>query len=1025
MKPNRSLPYFAIMLTVMLVSGGCSDDDLFIASAPGNPDAITFSAYTVNAVSRGDLTRSSEQPLYEPLVLTDGEDATPLYLHTFETNRIGFEPGEEKAGEHTRGLQVNSAADLVRYGSDFAVLAQKSANGAPYLGWSATHVANADENIWHTDRTEYWPGKELLSFYAVSPSAQLEELKSLYASRQALTFIYSAQKSGNDMDAEAQPDLLLAATEADKNTNVYGRAPLGFHHALSAVKFAIRDVMGGEVVNIKISGVRSTGTCFFDKDDNGDYSCVWRDQYGEGVYSQNFNFNFDDRIVDPDDPSKDIPIYNTMPHKTFMMIPQSIPENAEIIITLKRTGMTPELKTVKGKIVANGVNEWRPGHEYVYTISTSKDNWVRVFEVKGNSAEGTGNIYVYSPNDERFTDLQNTAYYSVKSYRYRANNRDHVEDLPWDATFEGSEGYEVDGNTDKLYPGKFISSTKWITDLHESKFSGSGGTSFERHDIEMYPHYLMTDWEGDKRMQTNAPYKTAMTNKKTPYDLSTFGGTQPRSTANTYVIDRGGWYSLPLYYGNSVVKGATNTSAYTCKSTDSSVLKTMTDYKGNTIGGGGKITNATSASLVWEDAYNMVSEVELVKLGGENMLRFYVDKENLQQGNSVVAVKDDAGDIIWSWHIWATEHWLDENGLPNAISNSESFAYKINPVTLVRESGDSQITHNQGGRTFYMSPYNLGWCDPKNVIYLKRKSTMIFVQYLPDKSKQTDKVELPVIQQGETVNYKIGNNTYYQFGRKDPQVGFVDRQKNYKANFGPTSFKIANNNNSNIQTAIKNPHVMYVHTGSSKPADKYQDWTNPSYINLWNNSSDVSYDYTKDGSADLWNQVKTIYDPCPVGYVVPNAGVWRVLAEKADGPWGDKAYPNDGKYGGNFHGERERKIEAIPDGIYVYILYGTTKSSKKNYVYLIPTGNRWYSNGHVFTQAEANGQETTIKAGLNFNLRMFYGWSSRWTGKDLYSGYAGAIGIDAYSGNNYFMASHFIGRRAMGRPVRPIRDPNF
>lgn len=1026
MKNKNIKIYKYLLLLPAIYFAGCSDDELLSSGPEYNPDAITFSA-SISDACISDLTRNAGDNLPEPLVLTGNDGIGPIYLHSFVTNRIGFEPGNPREAT-TRGQQVKSGEDLLRIHENFKVLANKKSDGSNYMNWTDAHNADKEANIWYSARTQYWPALENLSFYAVSPASEFEKLSDLQTFDGSIEFDYKSPQGNSDKDAEIQNDLLLSSYDCNKNSHS-GRAPLDFSHALSAVKFAVRDVLGGEIINIKIAGVNSQGHCRYYKNSAGIDVIDWTNQGKPLTFSQDFDYEVADRVVDPADETQDEILNERMPEKTFMLIPQQIPDNAEIIITLRRDNVTAaaqSLITVKGKIKDNNIHEWKPGHEYIYTVSTSKDNWVYIFDVRGNKAEGTDNIYVYSPNDERFTDLTNTAFYRVKSYRYRANNQNHVEALPWEASFKGSDSYEVKGNSDVVYPDKFIEPQKWITDLHDSKFSGNGGTTFDRHDIELYPHYLMTDWAGDKKMQQFEPYNSKMSKKETPYDLSTFGGTKSRSTANTYVIDRGGWYALPLYYGNSVVKGNKNTSAYMCNSTDSKALKILTDYNGNAIGGGGVINNVSSAALVWQDAYNMVSEVELVTLNGEKMLRFYVDKDNLQQGNAVVAVKDASGVIMWSWHIWATEHWLDENGLPNALSSSGFFSYKLNSVTQVRESGDAKITHNQGNRTFYMSPYNLGWCDPKNVIYLKRKSTMEFVQHLPGKTTPTATASLPIIQQGETVNYKIGNNTYYQFGRKDPQVGFVDRNKNYKANFGPTNFRVADNKNSDLKAGIRNPHLMYVHTGTDNPkGTKYEDWTNPSYINLWNNSSDVGTDYTTAGTADLWNHVKTIYDPSPVGYVVPNAGVWRALAEKSDGPWGDKSYQNDATYGGNFHGERERKIEAIPDGIYVYILYGTTKSSKKDYVYLIPTGNRWYSNGHVFAETDAVGQETTIKAGLNFNLRMFYGWSSRWQSKNTYFGYSGAIGIDAATGNKYFMAPHFIGRRAMGRPVRAIRDPNF
>ncbi|MDE6005990.1 MAG: fimbrillin family protein [Muribaculaceae bacterium] len=1025
MKTLNKLLYISFFISAAWLSA-CSDDELLQTGPAGNPDAITFSAYSVEA-PQSSMTRGSEEDtVYEPLVLT-GEEDSQLFLHTYDSGKIGFVPGEDAEVNQpsTRGMQVKSVDDLSRFHNSFYVLANKKEDGSNYLGWSQTRNADSDNNIWYTDRTEYWPSNEMLTFHAVSPASELTNLQNLSAYGGNISFEYDARKGTQNKDAELQQDLLLSVYECNKSGSNSGRAPLEFHHALSAVKFAIRDVLGGEVVNVTISGVRSKGRCDFTYDaetKTGDIS--WSAQSGTASFSQNFNYEVSDRIVDPADDSKDEVLNDRMPEKTFMMIPQDIPADAEIIVTLKRTGMTPEQITLRGKIRDNALTTWLPGHEYVYTISTSKDNWVYVFDVRGNQAEGYDNIYVYSPNDDKFAAEKNSAYYSVKSYRYRANRPSYIENLPWTASFDGSEGYEVQGNSDVIYQGKAITAANWITDNHSLKFNGTGSTSFDKHNIDLYPHYLVTDWPGDKVMQNNAPYKQSMLDKSTPYDLSTFGGSKSRNTANCYIVDRGGWYSLPLVYGNAVVNGATNTGAYQCSQTTSTkhpVLAKMTDYNDVAISDP-YIKNGASASLLWEDAYNMVRDVALVTIGNEKMIRFFVDKENLQQGNAIIALKDASGNIMWSWHIWATEHWLGSDGLPHKLSaKSSEFKFKLNPTTLVREKGDSEITKNQNNNTFYMSPYNLGWCDPKNVIYLKRKSRMDFIQYLPDKSKQTASASLDIIQQGETVNYKIGNNTYYQWGRKDPQVGFVDRKKNYKANFGPTSFNIANNKNKTLKDGIRNPHIMYVHTSTSSPPDAQQDWvTNQGYINLWNNHENVKAgDSSKD---DWWNHQKTIYDPSPVGYIVPNAGIWNVLTND-----GNKLSGSTWKeFEAALNGERDRKIDAEPDGIYVYKIYGTGTNSDESNVYLIPTGNRWYSNGHTFTQAESDNQDKTIEAGLNYNLRMFYGWSSRWNNSKVsYASHAGAVGIDAFQGENYVLVPHFDGRRAMGRPVRAIRDPNF
>ena len=57
---------------------------------------------------------------------------------------------------------------------------------------------------------------------------------------------------------------MLAASVCDKPSSVDGRAPLQFHHALSAIKFAIRDVASGTIENIKIKGVYGSADCVYE-----------------------------------------------------------------------------------------------------------------------------------------------------------------------------------------------------------------------------------------------------------------------------------------------------------------------------------------------------------------------------------------------------------------------------------------------------------------------------------------------------------------------------------------------------------------------------------------------------------------------------------------------------------------------------------------------------------------------------------------------------------------------------------------
>lgn len=890
-------------LSAMLMTG-CLDEPLADTDCFDNPDVISFTAVTGSGAA--STRAGGEKQLYEPLVLTDDAASQTLYLHTYDSERIGFEPGDDvqsaqQDGAQTRGNQIETAEDLIKFHKDFMVNACFRDLGNEYIEWSKTQVSSAN-NFWRTEKTRYWPGERELSFMAVSPTAEFNSLNNKVFSDLRAAFSYTAKKQGNNRDAEAQTDLLLAAGTCNKPNSVNGRAPLKFHHALSAIKFAVRDVLDGEVVNVQIAGVHSSGNCEYFAESNGEGRFEWSDQTGSETYSQNFNYAINGRPsggIDPGDDSQDILLNDAMPEKTFMLIPQRIPDNAEIIVTLKRKNpgkdedgnQLPETITVRGKIKANNVQEWLPGHEYVYTISTSKDNWVYVFNARGNHNSRNGRhytgynananqIYVYSPSVNEHDTYNDNAFFYVRSYRYRANNQSVFENLPWSASHGDAKQYRVRTSGDVYVSGRDISAAEWITDTKSLKGNGDHSTSGERNNLVFATHHQMTDWPGDKWMQDQEPYSGY--SKEKPWDLSTCGGKLSRNTANCYVIDREGWYFLPFVYGNAIKDGKDNKDAYNFNGTRATGINSRDKYlspfknhaNGNITAPDIPASYCNSVSKTWADVYNVISDLEIVTYDGKRGVRFRANKFNLQQGSSCIALFNSSNQVVWSWHIWISEHWLDPtNGQPHAFNNSTSNVTFEASYSGRRNRGDLQVTHpTRTGFKYYVSPYNLGWCDPKNVDYLRRPGTMSFVQYKPDGTTRSGKTaSLPILQDGAQIEYKYGNNTYYQFGRKDPIVGFVDHNNNIKRNFGPYQYAMDKQPVA-IQQGILHPNTLFCKGPNNTNSN---DWCSTHYINLWNNNKLSTWlQDTKDyNSLFLFYGLKTVYDPCPPGYMVPPGSI--------------------------------------------------------------------------------------------------------------------------------------------------------
>ncbi len=1059
MKYTKKIYIFGLVAVLALV--GCSDDALI-----DSPDFIGSGEYVSFAagVSTGGAlaSRSADTPYepYDPLVLDTDQSEFPVYLHTYE-HAIGSEYVDRQP--QSRGEQVNDVNDFYRLHQSFGVDALK-ADGSSYFPMQNTRELTDDHIYWTTNGMIPWPRTERLQFHAIAPYTHLSEVNNPAYTDKKIEFSYTAKKSASgDKDAEAQTDLLMAVASMtlEQAAEYDYHVPLKFNHALSAIKFAVRDIIAGRVVSIAIKGVKGSGKCTYTAAfDSEGGQFVW-DTEGVAatsefnqIFDYTLNSDFPFETVDPNSPEAedyDIVLTDDMPAKTFMMIPQVIPADARIELTIEQIlsdGSTRTI-TVGGKI-GNNVKEWLPGHEYIYTISTSKDNWIYVFDAEGNDAEGRENIYVYAPSDTKFEQYGNNAYFNVISYRYRANDQSVIEPLPWKASHEGSLSYNVDGGGEQAYPAgnpdlKFINSSDWIDDTFATKLSGEGSAtknSKERHDLVFHPHYVTTDWIGDETMQGYAAYSGY--SEANPYDLSTFGGTRLRTTANCYVVDRGGWYMFPLVYGNAIKNNITNTSSYQCQSTSTdNRLATLVDYNGNSISGPTiSITAQSRAEMVWQDAYGMIDEnsIKIVNVGGVNMIRFYVESNNLQQGNAVIALT--TGDrpigqstVVWSWHIWATEHWLDATSrLPHVYdtNNSTFNTYKSSAakdedgtVLGYRQAGDVPVTHMQKNRTFMMSPYNIGWCDPKKVLYLKRKNNMAFVQYMPDGTKVTGLTDnLPIIQQGSVIDYKIGNNVYFQWGRKDPMRGYFNRESTYKAVFGPRLPAMEGQAGKVIKDGIQKPNILFAGDGN---ASTNQDWLqNGGYKNLWNNHADVGTGSVNGETTaspyntNIWCHIKTVYDPCPSGYMVPNAGVWNFIT-KTSAP-NTAGAPNHHSASGNlnwFNGQ----LNGAYINSYNYKVYGnapTAAQSNDIALFFASTGHRWFTNNWL--------PGTVTQAGDNFGSNVYYAWSNRWI--NAANAHCVALGLDTDDSSlaqgatpNYFIADHFIARKAMARPVRAIREP--
>ena len=180
-------------------------------------------------------------------------------------------------------------------------------------------------------------------------------------------------------------------------------------------------------------------------------------------------------------------------------------------------------------------------------------------------------------------------------------------------------------------------------------------------------------------------------------------------------------------------------------------------------------------------------------------------------GNALLALKDSTGTILWSWHIWVVDGLTDQK-YTNCVDQGQ-------PTFLDRNLGS------------YSNKY-------------------------ADKSA-------------------VG--LYYQYGRKDPFVittkefTVINTGGFYSPDVELTEVVERASGNSNMAWTIKNPNKRIVHknAASGQPPMGFNNWLEPTseIENNWGNPNKVSSVAECNASKGGY---KTIYDPCPAGYRVPD-----------------------------------------------------------------------------------------------------------------------------------------------------------
>lgn len=924
----------AMALTVAAVAASCSQDELVNGTGKDNP-VIGFGISAARTENDSLRTRAANSEEESPVILLGQKGADTLYLHTLVEDNTTL-PSPEQL--QTRGVPVttNNFGDICH---SFNVTAY-TPDGAVYM--RDIEVGTVSNNVWSpNDGTHYWPDNMELHFYAYAPhdglfSAEGETQTAAPGSNLkhgmtdgkpngSLSFTYTVPiSSDGTTDAEAQPDIMFAykACSRTGTTGDAGTVPLEFAHALAAIKFVGKDIAGTTTIQtITLKNLYGAGDCVYTAGENGSFN--WKTSGVKKDFCQTFGVEL--KEVQTDTAS----ITDVNKETTFMMIPQSL-DDVEVEVKVKTE--TGEIVILSGSLSTPQVNAWEAGKIYTYAISTESINWIYVFEVTPEITLAHGAI---------------SSTYEVSSYRYWRSDPNKIEPLPWNA--EWISGTETDAAGSE--PSTTLTPE---TTIHSFVYEGEGSQSAE-YPINVMGAKMHTTYKGDVTLQEAPPKGTA----DNPYDLSTEGGSIPQSTANCYVVNAPGFYKLPLVYGNAIKDGEPNLGAYNNAA--------FVDYKNNKINDPYITKSGTphDCILVWSDGFYMF---ENVHLDGDHLV-FSLNEHFMQQANGIVAVRDENGVIMWSWHIWVTER--DVLGTTHYVQDY----WTENP------------------NAYSLMQCNLGWVDGKMVYYNQRDFSFKFTQ--PRSGKEQI---MKVVQNGAAFDYKDVGSTYYQWGRKDPLVALrnwnavkfadcrlhetIDEKYKYKYEVRRVS----------IGEAIQNPNVYYT------LVDNKTTWINSDneIPRLWDNSD--GQDVKKE------NSVKTIYDPSPRGFKVP---IPRAFAVFVNG------FTASNK-GGTLNGYKDPN-EPLKNRYDVYLQKNGTDGMAT--IPFTATGQRADRNGKLETY-NPDGEKAEM-GGLWAMYGVYY-----WTciSHENTNAFSFVLRDDEGSDENDMYTIGMFGAKTMARPVRCIKD---
>ena len=704
MKKYSKQQFSALLLALAasFVSVSCADEDIAKSQTNDSKDGVSFSVTDVQDAPDGEMpTRATSTETYLTHSI-DFNEAGTSDMCLEETTVPGVNP--VKPTPQTRAW-LKSTID-----ANFGTFACKNGSATPDFFYNKE--VNKDGKML---QPEVWASSiPKLKFYAVYPYMDGTNAKQKLVQPTAGSLPYIAFEASTDI--ANQTDLMTAETDVLNYTPTGGAphvVPLKFYHALTAIRFGIgRNLSWNKTIkSIEFKGVYK----------NAQYNLATKTW---GNHGSTENFKLDNINASTSGTLNSVIVKDG---NTFLMVPQTVPAGAKIVITFSDgTYITANI----------GGKKWKAGTTKTYMMTEKNSDWE--YQIIGSD-----------PATIAYNQTTSTNNYTVQSYR-KDPTTNTFQPVKWKVV-----SYQESADGGQTWSAESTTKPSWLTNL--SLTEGAGGKDAE------VGKPTVTTVIVDRLAKRNQALKNAEEkgSNSNPYNLANQanGGDVVENTANSYVISAAGWYRIPLVYGNAIKNGQKNESAYKTTHAGTNILSNFKDHNeqlitspwiAETNSGANK---PNGAKLVWADETGLVESLGISADG--KFLKFRVPKDKIKNGNAVIAATKD-GVVVWSWHLWFTE--------ANVLKTTK-------------------VTNFQK-KDYHFTNENLGWKYTKweTTTYSAPRKVKVKIRQLEKNGGNYKESTITITQNNGAL--REGRNTLYQFGRKDAFPGTDDLEGTFTKNGG-------------------------------------------------------------------------------------------------------------------------------------------------------------------------------------------------------------------------------------------------